>query len=167
MIPGPIVRTGPNTLDFDTVEALVAIHKDRNANVRKGDWYKTVDATSGDYSIQTTIDKREHAFRRRVLAPAFSESALRDQEVFINENADIFLKQITKDTENDGWSTPKDFNEWITYYGFDFISDLSFGSRFKLLEQEEHRYLPGLLEGTNRFLYYVCPCFFDNMLTQM
>jgi cytochrome P450 len=132
-----------------------SIHKDRAANVRKGDWYLTVDAISGDYSVQTTIDKREHAFRRRVLAPAFSESALREQERFVSESACIFLEQMTKEKEEDGWSAPKDLTEWVTYYGFDFISDLSFGSRFKLLEEEDHRYLPDLLKGTNKFLYAV------------
>lgn len=50
---------------------------------------------------------------------------------------------------------PQDFNEWITYFGFDFISDLSFGSRFRLLEDPEHRYLPDLLKWTSHFVYYV------------
>ncbi|OCL10709.1 hypothetical protein AOQ84DRAFT_426325, partial [Glonium stellatum] len=75
-----IIRIGPNTLDFDTATVLTAIHRDRNANVKKGDWYKTIDASAGAYSIQSVIDKHEHTFRRRVLSPAFSESALRDQE---------------------------------------------------------------------------------------
>ena len=133
----------------------MAIHKDRNANVKKGDWYKTVDASSGDFSVQTVIDKKEHTFRRRVLAPAFSEAALRDQEQFIDQSTRIFLKQMTKGVEDDGWTTAKDFSEWITYYGFDFISDLSFGSRFNLLEDPEHRYLPDLLKMTSHFVYYV------------
>jgi len=90
-----------------------------------------------------------------VLAPAFSEKALRDQEGFIDQNVCIFLDQIGKDVEDDGWTATKDFNQWITYFGFDFISEISFGSRFKLLEEPEHRYLPDLLKETSRFLYYV------------
>jgi cytochrome P450 len=133
----------------------VAIHRDRNANVKKGDWYKTVDASSGDFSVQTVIDKKEHTFRRRVLAPAFSDAALRDQEQFIDHHARIFLKQMSKDVERDGWTTSKDFSEWITYYGFDFISELSFGSPFNLLEDPEHRYMPDLLKWMSHFLYYV------------
>jgi cytochrome P450 len=132
----------------------VSIHKDHKANVKKGDWYKTVDASSGDFSIQTVIDKKEHAFRRRVIGPAFSDKALGEQEQFIDENVRIFMSQLAKGVGKDGWSTPKDFAVWITYYGFDFISDLSFGSRFKLLEEEDHRYLPDLLMNTSHFLYY-------------
>jgi hypothetical protein len=157
-LAGPVVRIGPNTLDFDTVTALAAIHKDRNANVRKADWYKTVDASSGAYSVQTVIDKKEHSFRRRVLASAFSESALRTQEQYIHNTVQIFLNQIGKDVQDDGWTSPKDFNEWITYFGFDFISDLSFGSSFRLLEDPEHRYLPDLLKWTSHFIYYVSIC---------
>jgi cytochrome P450 len=153
---GPIVRIGPNHLDIDTVEALVAIHRNPKGNVIKGEWYKTVDATSGDFSIQTVLDKKEHAFRRRVLAPAFSESALREQEPLIDNNVRTFLRVVTKNVEKDGWCTPFNFDQWITYYGFDFISDLSFGSSFQLLEDPEHRYLPNMLKWTSHFLYYVC-----------
>lgn len=158
MLAGPVIRIGPDTLDFDTVTALTAIHKDRNANLRKADWYNTLDATSGDYSTQSVIDKKEHSFRRRVLALAFSDSALRTQEKYIDNNVRIFLDQITKDLDDDGWSTPKDFTQWITYFGFDFISDLAFGSSFKLLEEPDHRYLPNLLKWTSHFLYYVSVC---------
>jgi hypothetical protein len=133
----------------------VAIHKDRNANVKKGDWYKTVDASTGDFSVQTVIDKKEHTFRRRLLAPAFSETALRDQEQFIDQSVCLLLKQMTKEIGEDGWTVYQDFSEWLTYYGFDFISDISFGSRFNLLEEPEHRYLPELLKMTSHFLYYV------------
>jgi hypothetical protein len=152
---GSVIRIGPDTLDFDTAGAFAAIHKDRHANVKKGDWYKTVDASSGDFSVQTVIDKSEHAFRRRVLAPAFSDSALRHQEDLIDQNVLVFLNQMSKDVQDDGWTAPKDFSEWITCYGFDYVSDLAFGSSFKLLEDSEHRYLPDLLKWTSHFVYYV------------
>ena len=123
--------------NFNTATALTTIHRDRNASVKKADWYKTLDASSGVFSIQTVIEKNKHTFRRRVLSPAFSESALRDQEIFIDQNVVIFLKKTGEDVQEDGWTSPKDFTEWITYFGFDFISDLAFGSRFKLLEEPE------------------------------
>jgi hypothetical protein len=82
---------------------------------------------------------------------------LRDQEQFIDQNARIFLKQMTetKEIEDDGWTITRDFSEWVTYYGFDFISEISFGSRFNLLEDPEHRYLPELLKSMSHFIYYV------------
>jgi cytochrome P450 len=142
-------------LSFNTTSAIAAFHTDRNANVKKADWYKLEPAESGAYSVQTVIDKKEHAWRRRVLAPAFSTRALHDQEQFIVENADILVEQMTKEIGTDGWSKPKDLSVWTTYFGFDFISDVAFGSRFGLLEDSEHRYLPNMLMWASRFIYYV------------
>ena len=100
--------------NFNTATALTTIHRDRNASVKKADWYKTLDASSGVFSIQTVIEKNKHTFRRRVLSPAFSKSALRDQEIFIDQNVVIFLKKIGEDVQEDGWTSPKDFMGWIT-----------------------------------------------------
>lgn len=152
---GPVVRIAPNQLDFDTETAHTAVHRDRAANVKKSDWYKLEPAFSGDFSVQTVIDKKEHDFRRRVLQPAFSDSALRAQEQFIDNNVRIFLAKAGEDVQSDGWTSPKEFSELITRWGFDFISDLAFGSRFGLLEDETHRYLPNLLKWASHFVYYV------------
>lgn len=152
---GSVVRIGPNLLDFDTVTAQTAIHRDRNTNVRKSDWYRLEPAFSGDSSVQTVIGKKEHDFRRRVLQPAFSDSALREQEQFINNNIETFLVKMGQDVQADGWTSPKEFSEWITFWGFDFISDLAFGSRFNLLEEPTHRYLPNMVKYGSQFIYYV------------
>jgi hypothetical protein len=133
-------------------------HKDRSANVRKGDWYLTVDGISGNYSVQTTIDKREHAFRRPELAPAFSEPALREQEKFIDQSVGIFLEQMTKQTAKDGWSEPKDF------WRIDHLLWIRFHQRPVLWVQKskcwkrKSRYLPDLIKGTSAFLYYASVC---------
>jgi cytochrome P450 len=76
---GPIVRTGPTSLSLNTAEALQAVHTDRSANVMRGDWYRTLDQSSGAYSTQSCMDKQEHLFRRRILSQAFSERALRER----------------------------------------------------------------------------------------
>jgi cytochrome P450 len=85
-MPGPIVRISPNQLSFNTISALNAINADRNANVNRDEWYKSVDIASGAYSTQSCMDKQEHAFRRRIISQAFSEKALREAESFINNN---------------------------------------------------------------------------------
>lgn len=149
------MRIAPNMLDFDTAAAQQAIHRDRSTNVRKSDWYTCEPIFSGATSVQTVIDKTEHDFRRRVLQPAFSDSALREQEEFISRNVNILLTQLAKNEGHDDWSSPKDFSVWVTYWGFDFISDLAFGSRFALLDDATHRYLPDMLKWASRFIYFV------------
>lgn len=154
---GPIVRDGPNSLSFRSPAALQAIYG-KGAHVKKGEWYKTLDISAGAPSVQMVIDQHEHAIRRRVMSPAFSEQALKEAEGLIAENARKFCERLGSlpSGANKGDRTePKNLNDWATYYGFDFISDLSFGMSFGLIESEENRYVPPTLKSASRFLYYV------------
>jgi cytochrome P450 len=160
---GPVVRIAPNQLSFNTVNALDAIHSNRRANVHRADWYKTIDASSGEYSTQSVIDKKVHAFRRRVLSHAFSERAIRDAEGFIQINVDTLVERMGENKQKDGWSEPKDFAVWATYFAFDFTGDLAFGSSFDMMNNDQNRYMPSMLMGTSWFLYFVSSntCFCD------
>jgi cytochrome P450 len=149
------VRIGPNTLSFNTLAALEAIHTNRRANVKRADWYKTIDAPSGEFSTQSVIDKNVHGFRRRVLSHAFSARAIRDAEGFIDHNVRTLVRKLGEDVQSDGWTSPKEFSEWTSYFAFDFTGDLAFGSSFEMMENEENRYLPSMLMGTSWFLYFV------------
>ena len=153
---GPIVRDGPNSLSFRSPEALKAIYGS-NAHVKKGDWYLTLDISAGAPSIQMMINQHEHALRRRVISPAFSERALRDAEPLINANAEKLCAKLAEAANcvKDHWSGPVNLLQWVSYYGYDFISDLAFGRSFELLEHEHHRFVPGVLKSASQFLYYV------------
>jgi hypothetical protein len=152
---GPIVRIAPNMLSFNTTTAMYAIYGNPKSNSQKAEWYKTLDAGSGDYSTQTIIDKKEHAIRRRIMSPAFSDKALRDAEKYINVNVMKLMHKLGEGPQENGWTKPKNFSDWSTYYSFDFISDLSFGSSLGLINEEENRYIPAMLMGTSKFIYYV------------
>lgn len=104
---GPIVRTGPTSLSLTTAEALQAVHTDRSANVMRGDWYRTLDQSSGAYSTQSCMDKQEHLFRRRILSQAFSERALRDAETFVMNNVKIFCDRMGEGAEKKGPGRPR------------------------------------------------------------
>jgi hypothetical protein len=157
-LTGPIIRISPNTLDFNTATALGAIHRDRNANVKKAAWYDTIDAGSGARSVQSVVDNSYHAFRRKMLLPAFSETALREHGKFIDNNATIMIQEMCKECEkessNGAWTNPIDFMLFATWYGFDYTADLAFGSTMNLL-QHENRYIPDVVKWTSQFLYYV------------
>jgi len=43
---------------------------------------------------------------------------------------------------------------WATYFGFDFVGDLGYGSSFEMLEKDEYRWIPQTLMRASRFLYY-------------
>jgi cytochrome P450 len=160
---GPIVRYTPNSLSFSSPTALQAIHGAK-ANIKKGDFYLTLDISAGAPSVQMVRDKQEHAIRRKFISPAFSERALKDSEKLINKNAVMLCDRLKLEaaipdagdmSESKGWSSPTNFSDWATYYGFDFISDLSFGMSFNMLEDKETRYIPGVLKNASQYIYYV------------
>ncbi|KAF2468670.1 benzoate 4-monooxygenase cytochrome P450 [Lindgomyces ingoldianus] len=153
---GPIVRDGPNSLSFRSPEALKAIYGN-NAHIKKGDWYLTLDISAGAPSVQMVIDQHQHALRRRVMSPAFSEKALRDAEPLINTTARKLCERLAEalSCTKDEWSKGFDLQVWIAYYGYDFISDLAFGRSLELLDREEHRFVPPTLRSASQFLYYV------------
>tara|TARA_R110002060_G_scaffold65132_3_gene74142 strand:+ start:1 stop:1347 length:1347 start_codon:yes stop_codon:yes gene_type:complete len=125
------------------------------ANVKKGAWYKTLDISAGAPSVQMEIDKHEHAMRRRFLQPAFSERALKEAERLICVSARKLCQGLTSSQEEGQWSEPKNFNDWATYFGFDFVSNLGYGKSFGMLDNIDNRWIPGVLKSASIFLYYV------------
>jgi cytochrome P450 len=103
------------------------------------------------------IDQHQHTQRRRVMSPAFSERALRDAEPLVNGNAEKLCKRLaeTLHCKKDEWTGPMDLQQFVAYYGYDFISDLAFGHSFELLDHEHHRFVPKVLKSASMFLYYV------------
>jgi cytochrome P450 len=139
---------------------LKEIYGSRKANVQKSDWYRTLDSGSGAFSTHSEIDKDKHAFRRRVLEHAFSESALRSAEPLILENVRIWCKYLGS-SEEDGpvraeeWTPAKNMTEWANYLSYDIMGDLTFGKKFEYVKREEHRYVPGLMMRATEFVYVV------------
>jgi cytochrome P450 len=104
------------------------------------------------------IDKHEHAIRRRTIAPAFSERALKDAESVIAIHAHKLTSQIGTLPDNaqpGSWTEPKNMSHWATYFGFDFVGDLGYGSSFEMLDKEEYRWIPPTLMSASKFIYYV------------
>jgi hypothetical protein len=81
-----------------------------------------------------------------------SEKALRESEKYISQNVQALVKRMGEDVQEDGWTTGTDFYIWATFYGFDFTSDLSFGSPFGMMDSETYPYAPNLLKATGKFL---------------
>ena len=104
------------------------------------------------------LEKQEHALRRRIMAPAFSERALRDAESLISIHARNFAEQLGAgpvDAKLSDWTPPKNVGDLATFYGFDFVSDLGYGRAFDMLGKEDNRWISGVLKSASRFLYYV------------
>jgi cytochrome P450 len=161
---GSIVRIGPNTLSFNTLAATKEIYANRKANVQKSQWYAIIEASTQDYSTHGEIDRKVHAFRRRVLDQAFSEKALKSAETFIVQNVkslrDVIARSPRKtatsgDEKDADWSEPFNMSQWSTYLNYDIMGDLVFGRRFNCMTSDAHRFVPRLLMNGSAFVYSV------------
>ena len=141
-------------MSFNTETALNTIYGSQKTNVRKSEWYRTIDAGSGAFSIATEIDKRKHAVRRRFVAHCFSASALGSAEPFIISNVKKFCDLVKPKAGNE-WSEKKDMSAWCTWLGFDIMGDLAFGKEFNCLEEDENRYISRAIMSANKYMYWV------------
>ncbi|KAF2119541.1 benzoate 4-monooxygenase cytochrome P450 [Lophiotrema nucula] len=150
---GPIVRIAPNALSFNTDTALSTIYGPRNANVKKGEWYKTFDIAAGTYSSFTETDKDKHAAKRRWLSVAFSAECQRLNEPVIIDLLDRFCHHI--EPSSDGWGASWNGSEIATYLGFDIMGSLVFGTDFQTVQNVKNRDLANSVLPASMFLYWI------------
>ncbi|KAL7269963.1 hypothetical protein RUND412_007341 [Rhizina undulata] len=163
---GPYVRISPNMVTVNTKEGLKEIYG-VNKNVQKAYFYTAAIGHASNYatSTSTAIDKNEHSRKRKVIAHAFTDSALRSMEQYVVPTIDTLCNVIasgeqTIDFEGGGKGSGRwrgDMSKWANYLTFDIMGELSFGKNFGMLERDENRYVPdfinkathmGLLCGT-------------------
>ncbi|KAL9623567.1 MAG: hypothetical protein Q9160_002248 [Pyrenula sp. 1 TL-2023] len=124
------------------------------ANIKKGEWYKTLDIGGGAPSVQMVIDKQEHINRRRLLHPAFSQRALEEAEKLIAVHAHKLTDAVIQKTAPGEWASPTNLGDRATHFGFDFVSDLGYGHSFDMLSSADNRWVPTTLKIASRFIYY-------------
>lgn len=74
-----------------------------------------------------------HSRHRRLLAHAFSDKALREQEPLIKEYVDLLMQRLR---ERDGEKV--DLVAWFNYTTFDLIGDLALGQSFSCLRDSKY-----------------------------
>lgn len=111
-----MVRIAPNELSFATVQAYRDIygHAVKGKQLfRKTDWYHT----AGDHpGIVSVTEPAQHSRQRRYLAHAFSSQSLRNQEVFVDQYIDLFIRELGRmgGSASQGINLEEAFN-WLTF----------------------------------------------------
>ncbi|KAM5357277.1 hypothetical protein ACJZ2D_016436 [Fusarium nematophilum] len=142
--PCPTVRFAPDSVSFNTVEALDSIYRSRKAPTIKSDWYQCVrDSAGGFESTFTARQKPRHAVKRRLLSHAFSDRALRDYEPRIGRLINTWLGRLEIEVK-DG-NDCLDLGDWCNYLFLDILGDLAFGSSFGFTTNTEDRSIAGLV----------------------
>jgi len=161
---GPYVRLGPNLLSVNTATGLKTIYGFR-ANVRKASFYEAFPSTPKAVSVHSSIDKMQHARKRRVMSHAFSDAAIKSLEKYILANVrvacDLLGRKATNDNYSDkrvddkGWSDQWNAAHWCEWLVFDIMGDLVFGKAFGMLESPVNRFATELV-GNAAHRHLIC-----------
>jgi hypothetical protein len=136
---GPVVRTAPNELSFNTAASWKDIYGYRPGHrpFVKGDFYDGAAFVKNfaTRSLVNTKDPTEHGKMRRYLANAFSEKSLREQESLVAKEVDTLVAKLG---EYGGAKDGTDLQRWLNMATFDITGSLSFGKSFDALQNGIH-----------------------------
>jgi hypothetical protein len=130
---GDIVRMGPNVVTTTDWEAIKKIYAP-NSGFKKSDFYPVQQALSHGRRLQSlfnTIDEKHHAKLRRAVANAFSMSTVVQFEPLVDSTITTFVEAMEERFVD---KKTCDFGEWLHFFAFDVIGELTFSKRLGFIE---------------------------------
>ncbi|KAK7178809.1 cytochrome P450 [Paraphaeosphaeria sporulosa] len=126
---GPVVRTAPNELSFNTAQAWRDIYDFRPGHLTfvKSEFYEGGSFADQCGSIVSERSATVHGRMRKHLSHAFSQRSLVEQEELIASTVDKLIDRVGElGTAPEG----VDIVKWWNMMTFDIIGDLAFGETF-------------------------------------
>lgn len=124
-----------------------------HANVQKSEGYLSFSNSRRTPNTITAIDKKVHAFKRRILTQVYSEKGMRTIEERYLANIRDFITLIgandaslATEKSAESWGETKDVGVMCNWLAMDIITGLSFGEDFNLLKSPKLRYLPSVVQ---------------------
>lgn len=139
---GKIVRYSPSRISINSPEASDDLHQ-VNANAHKGDFYSVAKVIFGADMSNTTVDKKKHAFRRRVNVTALTPAAVRGYGGQVATHVDELMRQMgeraSSKQDHEGWGPPEDVSKSFAYCIADIMGCLTFGQSWNAQKNEQYR----------------------------
>ncbi|KAK3986137.1 cytochrome p450 [Cladorrhinum sp. PSN332] len=148
---GPIVRIGPGVVSIAHPDSVELVQGPATKCV-KGPNY---DVTLPWISLIITRDKTEHAVRRKVWNPAFSDKAIKGYDQRIRGYQD---RLISKLAEKDG--QPVNMTQWLLWYSFDVMGDMAFGKSYNMIETSKNHWAIDISEKGLKPMSLMLPVWF-------
>ncbi|KAL9069682.1 MAG: hypothetical protein Q9161_005383 [Pseudevernia consocians] len=152
---GDIVRMGPNLISFAKPEAIKDIYGAGKAWDKSG-LYPVQAAVAKGQSAHTLFSSADipwHNALRKAINPAFTATVSVGYEPLVDESIGVYLQQLdARFAGKKGSAGSFDLAEWMLYYTFDVIGDLTYGSRHGFLETAADP--QGLIPYIQNFLVY-------------
>lgn len=152
---GEVVRIGPDELSFTAAQAWKDIygHRQGHKGLQKDPVFYGL-PPEGVHQIVSTPSDADHSRMRRLLAHAFSEKALREQEPLIISYVDTFVDKLRQQIHGPVGGKV-DLVRWYNFTTFDIIGDLAFGESFHCLEHKEYHSWVSTIFKSIKFLAYL------------
>ncbi|KAF2142717.1 uncharacterized protein K452DRAFT_248194 [Aplosporella prunicola CBS 121167] len=144
---GEVVRIGVTELSYITPDAWRDIHGHKSQNAGRGSLPKNLSQYNPDIAGHNGIIRTndpDHARQRRLLAHAFSDKALREQEPLICQYVELLVRKLGAIAKGDRLDVSSrgdgttDLLRFLNFTTFDVIGDLTFGEPLGLLQQNEY-----------------------------
>ena len=135
---GPVVRTAPNELSFNSPASWRDIYDFRQGHrpFLKSDFYEGGTFADQCGSIVSERSPYKHGEMKKLLSHAFSQRSLTEQESLVSTAVDHFIETIGKTgASQEGLN----ITTWFNILTFDIIGDLAFGETFRGIESGELR----------------------------
>lgn len=110
----------------------------------------------------TVLDRKDHGRRRRVIQVGLADSTVRafypDMFAIINRFCDRLLQTTEEQASNNGtygnpgksdWTNPRNMADWCNWLTFDFMFSFIFTDKYNMLERQQYRYIPKVIEVSN------------------
>lgn len=129
---GEVVRVAPNELSFTNPAAWRDIHTRNFLRPRE---YKDKPPGKNAENL-ISANESDHTRFRKILAPAFSEKSMQEQQPVVKGYIDLLIQKLHEAIEQDalGNATVVDVLTWFNYTTFDIIGGVLWGSSFGCLD---------------------------------
>ncbi|OAP60976.1 hypothetical protein AYL99_05980 [Fonsecaea erecta] len=152
-----VVRLGPNALSFADLRAIRDIYG-HGTLCSKGDMYST---PAGEHrSILDSVDKQEHAAKRRRLAAAFATKHLEAWEWKIVDKCERLVAQLDRFCvpsleKSNADTTVVDLRKWTNLFTVEAIADIALSEHLGMLEAGHDKVLALEKNGMTREVSFI------------
>ncbi|KAI0200231.1 cytochrome P450 [Astrocystis sublimbata] len=132
---GPVVRLAPNRILFNSGTAFRAIYQD-DTRITKANVYELF-TRNGVYSVFNTLDRQSHRAKRKIVAQAFSERAMRSFTPALLPHINICLRQFFEASSS---GQPVNMTKQMSNLAVDVVGELALGYDLNTQTSEGNRF---------------------------
>jgi hypothetical protein len=149
---GSLVRLGPNCVSIGDPALIPTIYGINSGYIKSG-FYPVLQNFSAGRVIQgmfNTTDENLHQQLKRPVAHAYAMSTLKEFEPFVDSTTTLLLQKLAEKYADMGAEC--DLGQWLHWYAFDVIGELTFSKRLGFLEEEHD--IGGVMKNITQRLDY-------------